>query len=274
MNLINSPAKNIRRVEDHRLAYYGAAADAFYWDQHWRKVTSCQMYNDIKSEIPAWLDDAVNRFLPRKGLILEAGCGLGQYVNALLSRGYEIEGVEWGSETVNTVREKHPDLPIRHGDVTRLEVSDNYYQGYISLGVVEHRKQGPEPFLVEAYRILNAGGVALISVPYFNSLRQLKARLRLYRRQKNGMKFYQYAFSENEFADFLRLAGFNIITKLYYDVVKGLEDELPLLKWIFQLRGIGWRLKKFFILSKWINRYAAHMMMFIGEKPETKNNRF
>ena len=39
------------------------------------------------------------------------------------------------------------------------------------------------------------------------------------------MQFYQYAFSENEFIDFLHLTGFNIRTKLYYDLGKGLEAE-------------------------------------------------
>ena len=65
----------------------------------------------------------------------------------------------------------------------------------------------------------------MLSVHYFNSLRQLKAQLWLYRRQKKGMQFYQYAFSENEFIDFLHLTGFNIRTKLYYDLGKGLEAE-------------------------------------------------
>ena len=60
------------------------------------------------------------------------------------------------------VRELYPDLPIRAGDVTCIEVPEKYYSGYISLGVMEHCRQGPETFLKEAYRVLENDGVAII----------------------------------------------------------------------------------------------------------------
>ena len=88
--------------------------------------------------------------------------GLGQDVLALRVRGYDAEGVDWGSETVQAVRELYPELPIRASDVTQMEVPDGYYKGYISLGVVEHRQEGPQPFLKEASRVLERDGVAYL----------------------------------------------------------------------------------------------------------------
>ena len=35
------------------------------------------------------------------------------------------------------------DLPVREGDVTRLDVRDGSFAGYVSLGVMEHRREGP-----------------------------------------------------------------------------------------------------------------------------------
>ena len=174
--------------------------------------------------------------------------------------------MEWGVQTVKAVRALYPDLPIRAGDVSRLDVPDGTYSGYISLGVVEHWLKGPEPFLHEAYRVLAQDGVALISVPYFHSLRQLKARLRLYRGQPNGLDFYQYAFTETEFGSLLQNAGFKIIAKAPYDGFKGVKDEVPLVRRMFRWRGIGWRLQRWLKRSSWIAVHFGHMLLVVCEK--------
>ncbi|NJN95347.1 MAG: class I SAM-dependent methyltransferase [Anaerolineales bacterium] len=206
------------------------------------------------------------RYLPRSGRILEAGCGLGRYVLALRTLGYEVEGVEWSADTVQAVRSLYPDLPIYTGDVAHLEVHEGYYSAYISLGVVEHRRDGPEPFLQEAYRVLQPGGVALISVPYFHSLRRLKARLGLYREQPDGLDFYQYAFTQAEFAAYLQAAGFKVITWFPYGSFKGIKDEAPPLAWIARQRNVGWRLEKLFRAWAWLEKNWGHMILAVCQK--------
>lgn len=259
--------KTVRYVENGRLVYYRSKADAKFWDTHWRKHISPEFYTSASQGNLDWFEKPFTRYLPKSGSILEAGCGLGQYVMALQVRGYEVEGVEWGDETVKSVRTIYPELPVQVGDVTRLTVPDGYYQGYISLGVVEHRREGPGPFLHEAYRVLAPGGIALISVPYFHSLRRLKAWLGLYRKPPtNNLEFYQYAFTAPEFIDILQCNGFEIIDRIPYDGLKGIKDEIPWLNWlvphILQWRG-GWRLRT-------LLQYSAlgHMLLVVCRKRE------
>ena len=135
-----------RCVEKGRLVYYTSTADANFWDNLWQTYFDPATYDwaDTGPHL-GYLEQPVLKYLPKAGPILEAGCGLGLYVAILRARGYAVEGVEWGRETVETVLSVRPDLPIRVGDVTYLEVPDGYYSGYISLGVVEHRLEGPEP---------------------------------------------------------------------------------------------------------------------------------
>jgi SAM-dependent methyltransferase len=255
-----------RRVENHRLVYYLSAADASFWEQHWQTYLSPERYTAADRGHLGWFEEPFTRYLPRQGRILEAGCGLGQYVLALRVRGYDVEGVEWASETVKAVRAIYPDLPIRVGDVARLEVPDGTYSGYISIGVAEHRREGPELFLQEAYRVLKHGGMALISVPYFHPLRRLKARLGLYRGRPDSMEFYQYAFTETEFTTLLQAAGFKIIDQMIYNGFKGVKDEIPLLRRMFEWPGIGRRLQRWLLSWKWADQKLGHMILFVCRK--------
>jgi SAM-dependent methyltransferase len=258
-----------RRVEGQRLAYYMTTADTNFWDSHWKTYfdPTAHDWADTGPHL-GYFEEPFIKYLPKEGRILEAGCGLGYYVAILRARGYDIEGVEWSRETVEAVRLARPSLPIRVGDVTQLEVRDGYYSGYISLGVVEHRQEGPEPFLREAYRVLEPGGVALISVPYFHPLRRLKARLGLYRGRPDGLEFYQYAFTEMDFAALLQTAGFEIVDKMLYDGFKGVKDEIPLLRQMFKWRGIGWRLQRRLRSWEWAERNLGHMILFVCRKAQ------
>ena len=151
-----------------RLAYYRTAASADYWDEVWSREDTKQLYEKAQRGELGYYEDIFPKYLPKSGRIIEAGCGLGQFVIALQARGFQVEGVDFGTKTVEALNAKFPDLSIRWGDVTKLDVPDGYFQGYISLGVMEHREQGPEPFLAEANRMLSESGIALISIPFLN----------------------------------------------------------------------------------------------------------
>ena len=257
----------VRRAENGRLVWYGDPADAAYWDHLWLAQSSEHTYASAEKGNLGYFEGVFTRYLPRSGRILEAGCGLARLVLALRVRGYDVEGVEWAQETVQLVKEAQPQIPVRVGDVTHLDVPDGWYAAYISLGVVEHLRGGPEPFLREAWRVLEPGGVALISVPYYSPLRRAKALLGFYGQPHAGLSFYQYAFAEREFDGFLRQAGFRVVDHYRYDRVRGFADELPLLPWVYRRRGIGWRLRRFVSRSQWLEQHFGHMTMAICRKP-------
>jgi SAM-dependent methyltransferase len=260
---IVAETKEIRRLEDGRLAYYKTRTDAQFWDEHWKTNLTKEAFLRYQEGYLSFFEKPFEKYLPRTGRILEAGCGIGQYVMALRSRGYDCEGVDWSEQTVNTVIELFPDLPVRKEDVTRLDVPGGHYQGYISLGVVEHRQAGPQPFLAEAARVLSAGGAMLISVPYFHSLRKLKASLGLYGGSTQGLDFYQYAFTTREMEEILRGSGFHVIERYPYDLYKSLKDEIPFLRTILEMPVIGWRLLTFLKKWEWGRRYWGHMILYV-----------
>lgn len=257
---------SIRILENDRLAYYSSETNPIFWDTHWKKYFSPDIYKKAEHGSFIWFEKPFTEYLSGEGRILEAGCGLGVYVLALRVRGYDAEGMESGAETVKMVRELYPDLPVRVGDVTSIQVPDKYYSGYISLGVMEHCRKGPEPFLKEAYRVLKDDGTAIISVPCFHPLRRLKARLGFYRGQPNGLEFYQYAFTKEDFIAILQKHGFKVVDEMIYDGFKGVKDEISLLRKIIQWPLIGGRLMKWVQSCKWIEHRFGHMMLFVCRK--------
>lgn len=247
------------------MAFYGGEADAAAWDEHWAETVTPEKYAAAEKGRLGSLEAVFQRWLPREGKILEGGCGAGVRLLAIPCPGWDIEGVEWARETVRRAQTCRPDLPIRVGDVTSLDVPDETYSAYISLGVVEHRYEGPEPFLQEAYRILKPGGVALISVPTLHPIRKLKARLGCYRGSKEGRRFYQYAFSQEEFQRLLAAEGFDVATTVPYDGLKGLADELPPLRYLLE------PLARMPYLGPWVrdrlrNSRFGHMRLYVARK--------
>lgn len=108
------------------------------------------------------------KYLPKQGKILECGCGLGQWVIYLSRLGYQMAGLEIVPDCVQTCKKIFPEADVRVGDVRRMPFPENFFSGYISLGVVEHMIEGPESTLQELRRVLKPGGVAILTVPAFN----------------------------------------------------------------------------------------------------------
>jgi len=258
-----------RTVRNDRLVYCGHCPDEGFWAGQW---TAGRIENALGRAERGGLghyERIFPRYLPSQGLVLEAGCGMGQHVVALNARGYECEGVEWSRATVDRVLACRPNTPVRFGDVTDLDVPPEKYAAIISLGVVEHREDGPEPFLREAHRVLEPTGLLLISVPWFNTVRRLRAALGGYRDETSGLPFYQYAFTSKEFQRLVIEEGFEVMEVTGYDPYLGLETEVPGFKSVMavlkKLR-IHTRFKRWLNRSNWFIHLSSHMLMLVCRK--------
>jgi len=257
-----------RCVEADRLVYYLASADASFWDEHWEAVAREEFYEGARRGDLGWFERPFLRHLRAGGRVLEAGCGLGQFVLALRARGFAAEGIDYARDTIAEARRRFPDLPVQVGDASALGVPDASYDGYISLGVVEHLRDGPGPILREARRVLRPDGVALVSVPQFHLLRRWAAALGRFRcRGDVAASFYQYAFRPAEFAGLLRDAGFEIVERVGYDSYKGIKDECGALAWLGRRRPGGYDLgaliQRAMRRLRWLENGCGHMMLFV-----------
>ncbi|MBF0310439.1 MAG: class I SAM-dependent methyltransferase [Magnetococcales bacterium] len=261
-----------RTVENGRLAWFHEEAQDTFWDDHWQKNWGHDLFREAESGNLGEYEETFCTYLPATGPILEAGCGTGVYVLALRQRGYDVEGVDNAAKTVQRVRELRPDLPVHPGDVTALPCPDGHYAGYISLGVAEHFREGPEAVLQEAWRVLAPGGIAIVTVPWYNALRRFKARLGLFHPagSEGQRPFYQYAFHEQVMVETLERLGFRLLHLDGYSPLKGLRDELPFIKSVLRLPKLGpalhWRLVAY-LQRNGTRAPFCHMLRLVVQKP-------
>jgi SAM-dependent methyltransferase len=192
-----------------RLVYYRRHMSPAFWDEHWRSAHRANFYLPyLRGYLGRGsLARVLRRRLPKRGRVLEAGCGRGQYVVALRRLGYECLGIDNAKETVAEVRRHFAELPVIRGDVLHLPWKDGSFAAYLSFGVVEHFAAGPGAALREAHRVLADDGLLIISVPQcFPWRRREISELPL----TPEFSFYQYAFPAPEFAHLLANSGFRV----------------------------------------------------------------
>ena len=266
MNALKLNHDGNRRMENGRMLYYQQAADRFFWEDIWLKDVTPDYYKPFLAGQLYNFETMFKRHLPKDGRILEAGCGTAQLVVALNSNGYNCVGLDYAINAMQKARQIVGALQLIYGDLTAVGISDNAFDAIISLGVVEHRFEGPEIFLQEKLRILKSGGVLMISVPYVNPLRQWRADRGAYQDDVSGLDFYQYAFSRDEFCEILKSVGYEIETTYSYSHKNTLVQELHWLNTAPRfLKKLILRVSKYI---PYVNSELGHMLMVVARKPK------
>ena len=200
------------------LVYYSRSASADFWQEHWGRQ-SPEALARIADTSP--LTRLIKESLPPAGArVLEAGCGLGQYVVLLRRDGYHAIGTDWSLPPLRACRDWAPPTPLAVMDLRRLGFRPEAFAAYVSLGAVEHDPDGPDLILHEARRVLAPAGVLILSVPYVNVARFVATwwvRYRNRRQREAGGQFYQFAFSRREARTFIERNGFRVLSATPYD---------------------------------------------------------
>lgn len=291
---MSSVVRNVvTRGRHRRLAWFGVSASADHWDASWSAHDIARSIEGARSDrryLPL-----VDRYVPRGALLLEAGCGLGQWVTVLRERGYRAIGIDYVFEALRTAtRHAGGSGVLARADVRELPFPDDTFDAITSLGVVEHFWGGPAPLIEDMVRVLRPGGTIFLSVPYFNPLRKLCTWTTASRMPVSTVEppsFYQFAFERREILEYLRAAGLTIVETVPMSPVKGLKDEVPFFRRFRERvnaseargdaegvrtgrpkrrgRSSSARLKaalQFLIYSRPVALFAGHMIMVVCRK--------
>ena len=211
-----------------------------YWERQWAQR---EIYRQIEAgPKKAWwpvLCEVLESF-DKNELILEAGCGLGQFVHLLHERGMRVRGVDVADQALLRTKQEFPQLDLQVQDVAELDLEVGSVGMYISIGVVEHRPEGPDEILAEAARVIADRGIIFITVPYMNLYRRVREpwwRLKHWIRRRpiwsrpDDVVFYQYAFSRAEFIGILRRHGFIPQRVMLHHTPVALQKDLGTMSW-------------------------------------------
>lgn len=182
------------------------------WESIWDSASVETELETVRYERSMATIRAYTAYLPRDGVILEAGSGLSAVVITLREMGYPIIGMDYAVNALATSRAYDPTLPLFAGDVHALPCATGSLSAYLSFGVLEHFEHGMGSALDEAFRALRPGGVLVLTIPYPNAVNRLVA----WRRRRQGQsvlnddRFYESTYTRAKLVDAVKTAGFDI----------------------------------------------------------------
>ncbi len=180
------------------------------------------------------------KYLPPGSKVIEAGCGMGQWVIYLADKGYEIKGIDYSEKTISKLKKEFPEYDFEYGDILNFNINNSSVDAVLSWGVVEHFEEGPQNALKETYRILKKDGFLFITVPCknylnvilipLNILKELivsnKSIRKILSKKLYKKKFFQYEFRKNVFKNHLLQTGFDIVEILPVSHERGLANAI------------------------------------------------
>ena len=155
-------------------------------------------------------------FLAKEDLHLEAGSGLSAVVISLRELGYQVHGLDYAQNALRDSRRFDATLPLTAGDVHRLPYRDDCFGSYLSFGVLEHFEHGMLPALKEARRVVEPGGVLVLTIP----ISQCRISGGSIQAPANGRRsahheaFYESVYTRRQLIDIVSQAGFREIRAL------------------------------------------------------------
>ena len=216
---------------NQQLIYIGRAATEHFWDAQWQ---STDFRKAITKTPNSWIARTTKKYLPLGSHILEGGCGQGNHVYALQQQGFKAVGLDYAPLTVEKLWQYAPELTIKLGDVRELPFPDNSFDGYWSLGVIEHFWDGYDTIANEIRRVIKPGGYLFLTFPCMSFLRIKKAQRGLYPYWENGLLepdgFYQFALNPASVNRAFSNLDFHLIQEKGFASIKGIKDEVTYLE--------------------------------------------
>ncbi len=153
----------------------------------------------------------IERFIPRKGKVLDVGTAGGSFLAAAQRRGWEVYGCEpnrwlakWGKE--------HYGIAIKPGTIFDQKYKNSQFDMVTLWDVIEHTPD-PGAVLLECKRVLRENGLLVVNYPDMGSI---IARL-MGRKWLFLTSVHLYYFTRRTIIQMLRNAGFEpILIKPHY----------------------------------------------------------
>lgn len=182
---------------------------AMDWDNMSREVLGeFQLEQKVLALVPAGCSTAV-----------DLGCGTGNMLNSLLGKSGKVIGVDGSASMLELARRRFLDdserVSLRIGDLEHLPLRDEEAD-FVCINLVLHHLSSPQNVLQETRRVLQPGGVLVLSDFEKHSDESL--------RSDYGDRWL--GFEPETIGDFLEESGLRLDSSAAYEVEKGLKVHI------------------------------------------------
>jgi ubiquinone/menaquinone biosynthesis C-methylase UbiE len=189
------------------------------WNKVWEEDTIER--NQSKLDYPEYWD-LYDKYIKKDGKLLEAGVGLGKWLNYFQKKDYDIVGIDYSDVAVQKLKDYDSSLNAVYGDVTDIPFDDNTFDTYLSYGVLEHLEDVNtlKKAVSEIHRVVKKDGIAYITIPnltILNYIDFLKNKLgnnnyvrKLFGKEAVESNFFEYNYTEKEFLSYFDTDKFEI----------------------------------------------------------------
>jgi len=149
----------------------------------------------------------LSRKFPRKGKILDIGCGYGYFLERMNALGWETAGIDLSPKTISYATGKG--LNVVESSVENISFPKSSFDAITAFYVMEHL---PDPYsaVKKIYSLLKPGGIFILRVPHTTPI----VRFLLLFHIKNNLydtPYHLYDFSPKTITLLLKKAGFTAI---------------------------------------------------------------
>jgi 2-polyprenyl-3-methyl-5-hydroxy-6-metoxy-1,4-benzoquinol methylase len=130
------------------------------YDHHYKGYREDPIFADV---IRRTIRNDLARLLPQSALILDVGCGNGEFMKAAIDHGYQVEGIDVSEEAVRYCTGAR--LTAQTGDFLSLDFSTTF-DAITMWDVLEHLRE-PEQFIVRSRALIKPGGLLILKVPAY-----------------------------------------------------------------------------------------------------------
>jgi SAM-dependent methyltransferase len=125
-------------------------------------VQSYLSTRSAESEDMRLLDDLMDR-LPKGALILDAGCGAGIPISQILSKSFQVIGIDFAENQVIVAHKQVPNAVFVCQDMTNLGFKDSTFDAICSYYAIIHVPRNEHEGIYQRFcRLLKPSGIALL----------------------------------------------------------------------------------------------------------------
>jgi SAM-dependent methyltransferase len=150
------------------------------------------------------------RDIPTGASVLDAGCGVGQFSIFINELGFNVVGVDVSTNAINLAHERYPYLHFQPVAIENgLPFQDETFAAAWFSEVLEHLFDTHQA-LSELNRVLQPGGMLVLTTPYHGIVKNLIIAIKGFDRHYNPYISHIRFFSRRSLTNCLERAGFEV----------------------------------------------------------------